>query len=139
MNKKISSLLISFSVLVMITLCATTSYSKRNHPSYSPELEQKLQEVWKEYHAALKNKDAVKAVSYLVPNMRKEVLEDFLKYKDKLPKLAEDINDIELDEVYYPYARCLMFRKELVKGKEMAIGYTVIFINSPEGWKLERP
>lgn len=106
----------------------------RDKASVLPE----IAEVWRAYHDALKRKDADAAADLLYIN--EEARKEFRKYKDKLPKLAEDVAELASCKVYdKTFAMCTATRVEMVKGEKRTIGYPVNFVKITGVWQLEKP
>jgi len=128
-------------LLLIISLTLSTSVvaeESRENAFYDANVDQEIGKVWQAYHEALKRKDADAAADFLVSS--EEMRQEFRKYKEKLPKLAEDIAKLNSCKILGGnYAMCKAIRVETVKGEKKNIGYPVNFWKGNGGWKLEGP
>lgn len=132
---------VSSTLLIIICMAFSTvvgAEESRENAYYGASVEQEIGKVWQAYHDALKRKDVDAAADLLVSS--EEMRQEFSKYRDKLPKLAEDIAKLNSCKIYDgKYAICTAIRVETVKGEKKNIGYPVSFWKGNGGWKLERP
>jgi len=132
-----------FPSIFLIVICLSFSTpvvaeDSRENAYYDANVEQEIGKVWQAYHDALKRKDADAAADLLVSN--EEIRQELRKYREKLPKLAEDIAKLNSCKIYDGnYAMCTAIRVETIKGEKKNIGYPVNFWKGNGGWKLERP
>ena len=97
-------------------------------------LDMHLKSIWSEMLAALKVKDVDRAVSYYSHETRETYRELFASQKEILPKIAEDLSDIQLIKMNSP--RDVEYDIRSVENG-VTYSYMLIFINDIDGeWKI---